>query len=231
MQMTAQFYMTPELFQFFRELQANNNRDWFQANKPRYESQVREPLLRFITDFGVRLAEISPHYVADARKSGGSLFRINRDIRFSKDKSPYKTMAGIQFRHESGKDVHAPGFYLHLEPDSIFGGIGIWHPDTQTLNKIRDAIVENPDRWQQIVTAETFTARFKLSGDSLKRGPKGYDPDHPLIEDLKRKDFIAGAPFTEAEVCAPDFIDRFAETCRVGAPFVGFLTTAIGLPW
>jgi uncharacterized protein (TIGR02453 family) len=229
--MTAQTYITPELFQFFRELKANNNRDWFQANKQRYESQVREPLLRFISDFGLRLAEISPHYVADARKSGGSLFRINRDVRFSKDKSPYKTAAGIQFRHESGQDVHAPGFYLHLEPDGVFGGIGIWQPDTRALNQIRDAIVENPDRWRQIVSDETFTARFELSGDSLKRAPKGYDPDHPLIEDLRRKDFIAATPFIEAEACAPDFIDRFAETCRIGAPFAQFLTTSIGLPW
>lgn len=229
--MTTQSYITPDLFQFFRELKANNNRDWFQANKPRYEGQVREPLLRFITDVGVRLAEISPHYVADARKSGGSLFRINRDIRFSKDKTPYKTAAGIQFRHESGKDVHAPGFYLHLEPDSIFGGIGLWQPDTQTLNKIRDAIVEKPDQWQQIVSDESFTARFELSGDSLKRAPKGYDPDHPLIDDLRRKDFIAATTFSEADACAPDFIDRFAESCRGGAPFVQFLTMAIGLPW
>jgi len=231
---TTQAYITPKLFQFFRELKVNNNRDWFQANRQRYETQVREPLLQFITDFGLRLAEISPHYVADARKSGGSLFRINRDIRFSKDKSPYKTAAGIQFRHESGKDVHAPGFYLHLEPDSIFGGIGIWQPDTQTLNKIRDAIVENADRWRQIVSDEAFRAGFELSGDSLnslKRAPKGYDPDHPLIDDLKRKDFIAATSFTEAEACSPDFIDRFARTCRIGAPFVGFLTTAIGLPW
>ena len=107
-------HITPALFDFFRELKANNNREWFQANKERYERQVREPLLQFVEDFGVRLAEISPHYVADARRSSGSLFRINRDVRFSADKSPYKTAAGIQFRHESGKDVHAPGFYLHL---------------------------------------------------------------------------------------------------------------------
>ncbi len=169
-------YITPELFAFFRELKENNNREWFQANKQRYELQVREPLLQFITGFGLRLAEISPHYVADARKSGGSLFRINRDIRFSKNKSPYKTAAGIQFRHESGKDVHAPGFYLHLEPGSVFGGAGIWHPDTKTLGKIRDAIVENPDRWQAIISNEALSAVYKLEGDSLKRAPKGYDP-------------------------------------------------------
>ena len=132
--MTEQAHISPEFFTFFRELKENNNREWFQANKQRYETQVREPLLHFITDFGVRLPEISPRYMADARKSGGSLFRIYRDVRFSKDKSPYKTTAGIQFRHENGKDVHAPGFYLHLEPDGVFVGVGIWHPETKILN-------------------------------------------------------------------------------------------------
>ena len=229
--MTDNSYLTPELFTFFRDLQANNNREWFQANKARYEAQVREPLFNFISDFGQRLPEISPHYLADARKSGGSLFRIHRDIRFSKDKSPYKTAAGIQFRHEYGKDVHAPGFYLHLEPGGVFAGAGIWHPDSKTLGKIREAIVDDPDRWRAIVSAEAFSALYKLEGDSLKRAPKGYDPDHPLIEDLRRKDFIAGRPFSEAEACAPDFIDHFTESCCKAAPFVAFLTIAIGLPW
>ena len=229
--MSEQNYITPELFAFFNELKENNNREWFQNNKQRFEAQVREPLLRFVTDFGVRLAEISPHYIADARKSGGSLFRINRDVRFSADKSPYKTQAGVQFRHESGKDVHAPGFYLHLEPGEIFAGVGIWRPDTKTLNKIRDSIVENPDKWRALVADQTFRATFTLGGESLKRAPKGYEPDHPLIEDLRRKDFIASTSFTEAEACAPNFIDRFAVTCRSAAPFMEFLTTAIGLPW
>jgi len=229
--MTDQGHIRPELFTFFRELKENNNREWFEVNKQRYESNVREPLLRFITDFGVRLPEISPHYVADARKSGGSLFRIYRDVRFSKDKSPYKTTAGIQFRHENGKDVHAPGFYFHLEPDGVFVGVGIWHPETKTLNKIRDAILEHPNHWQEIVSDKAFTSTFELVGDSLKRPPKGYDPEHPLIEDLKRKDFIASTPFSEEDACNPDFIDRFAEACRTASPFIGFLTTAIGLPW
>jgi len=229
--MTDQGHIRPELFTFFRELKENNNREWFEVNKQRYESNVREPLLRFITDFGVRLPEISPHYVADARKSGGSLFRIYRDVRFSKDKSPYKTTAGIQFRHENGKDVHAPGFYLHLEPDGVFVGIGIWHPETKTLNKIRDAILEHPNHWEEIVSDKAFASTFELAGDSLKRPPKGYDPEHPLIEDLKRKDFIASTPFSEEDACNPDFIDRFAEAGRTASPFIGFLTTAIGLPW
>ncbi len=229
--MTDKTYITPDLFTFFRELQENNDRDWFQANKQRYEKEVREPLLEFVTDFGLRLAEISPHYVADARKSGGSLFRINRDVRFSKDKSPYKTHAGVQFRHESGKDAHAPGFYLHLEPGGVFGGVGIWRPNTQTLNKIRDKIIDAPEEWERIKGDEAFSSTFTLGGDSLKRAPKGYDPTHPLIEDLRRKDFIASTPFSEAEVCHPAFIERFAETCHTAAPFVGFLTRAIGLPF
>ena len=224
-------YITPELFTFFRDLRVNNNRPWFEANKQRYENHVRRPLLQFIADFGLRLAQISPHYLADARPSGGSLFRIYRDVRFSKDKTPYKTAAGIQFRHESGKDVHAPGFYLHLEPDNVFAGAGIWQPDVSTLTKIRDAIVENSARWQQIISAEAFRAVYQLESDSLKLAPKGYDPNHPFIADLKRKDFVAGRALTEADACAPDFIDRFAESCQVVAPFVEFLTRAVGLPW
>jgi uncharacterized protein (TIGR02453 family) len=224
-------YITPELFTFFRELKQNNNREWFEANKPRYENHVRGPLLQFITDFGLRLAEISPHYVADARRVGGSLFRINRDIRFSKEKTPYKPHAGIQFRHEVGKDAHAPGFYLHLEPDSVFVGAGMWQPDAPTLSKVRQAIVEQPDRWQRAISDERFKDTFVLGGDSLKNPPKGYDPDHPFIEDLKRKDFIASTTFSEAEACAPGFIDRYSEVCRRAAPFMSFLTTAVGLSW
>ena len=229
--MTDKAYISPELFTFFRELKANNNREWFQAHKRRYEAQVRAPLLRFIADFGLRLAELSPHYLADARPVGGSLFRINRDIRFSKDKSPYKTAAGLQFRHESGKDVHAPGFYLHLEPGSVFAGVGLWQPEAKALAKIREAIVADPARWQQASAAEEFRAVYQLGGESLQRPPKGYDPEHPLIEDLKRKDFIASVAFSEADVCAPDFIDRYSELCRQAAPFMAFLTTVLGLAW
>ena len=229
--MIRKAYITPELFTFFRELKANNNREWFEANKNRYEKQVREPLLQFIADFGLRLAEISPHYVADARRSGGSLFRINRDIRFSKDKSPYKTAAGIQFRHESGKDAHAPGFYLHMEPDGVFAGVGMWQPDAPALSKIRNAIVEHPEHWQRASMDEAFLGAFTVGGESLKNPPKGYDPNHPFIEDLKRKDFIASVSFSEVDACAPDFMDRYTEVCRRAAPYVGFLTTAIGLSW
>jgi uncharacterized protein (TIGR02453 family) len=224
-------YITPRLFAFFRELAENNNRDWFTANKERYEADVREPLLRFIEDFAEHLNEISPYFEADTRKVGGSLFRIYRDVRFSKDKSPYKTHAGIHFRHESARDVHAPGYYLHLEPRECFIGVGIWHPDSQTLGRIRNAILDRPDAWIGCSTDPEFRQQFELSGESLKRAPSGVDPDHPLIQDLKRKDFVAVSDLTQKATCAPGFTDHFAETCFAASPFMEFLTKAIGLRW
>jgi uncharacterized protein (TIGR02453 family) len=217
----------PELFRFLRELKASNTREWFAANRERYEDDVRGPALDFVADFAPRLERISPHFVADPRPSGGSLFRIHRDTRFSKDKSPYKTYTGIQFRHELGRDAHAPGFYLHLEPKAVFAGVGIWHPDAATLARIREAIVEDSRAW----SAAKHVGRFELSGDSLKRAPAGYDPEHPLIEDLKRKDFICVAPLTEKDVCAPGFPDEFAGLCRQASPLVRFLCSALDVPF
>ena len=222
-------HLGPELVKFLRQLAKNNNRTWFQENKDRYEHDVREPLLRFIEAFDPRLRKISPHFVVDPRKTGGSLFRIYRDTRFSRDKSPYKTYAGVQFRHERAKDVHAPGFYLHIQPKEAFLGVGIWHPDSDTLKLLRDAIVENPAKWKRAKSAKAFTEHFELAGDSLKRAPKGYDPDHPLIEDLRRKDFIAVTKLKQKDLVAPAFLDHFTKTCTAAKPFMRYLAEAVGL--
>ncbi len=226
-----QSQITPKLFEFLRELKRNNRREWFLDNKERYEDQVREPLQRFISDFAPHLNRISSHYRADPRPVGGSLFRIYRDVRFSNDKSPYKTHAGIHFRHEHARDVHAPGFYLHLEPENVFAAVGIWHPDSGTLRKIRDTIVEEPKRWQRVKSERDFAALYELGGESLKRPPQGYDADHLLIDDLKYKDFVAHVPLSEKQACAADFLDRYTEICRAAAAFMRFLTEAVGLPW
>ncbi|MFC1889346.1 DUF2461 domain-containing protein, partial [Thermodesulfobacteriota bacterium] len=173
--MASHRYFTKETFAFLRELAANNNREWFRENKPRYVSQVRDPATLFIEDFGEHLKGISWHFVADPRPVGGSLFRIYRDTRFSRDKSPYKTHTGIQFRHVRGKDVHAPGFYLHLEPRNVFAGIGIWHPDSAALAGIRNAICDAPSAWKRVVNGKAFRKVFEMDGESLIRAPKGYD--------------------------------------------------------
>ena len=219
----------PALFDFLRELRANNERPWFEKNKERYREVVRDPMLDFIAAFAGPLGEISPHFRADPRPSGGSLFRIHRDIRFSKDKRPYKTNVGAHFRHSAGKDAHAPGFYLHLEPDACFAGCGIWRPDGPALNCIRNAIVARPDEWRRVATGREFSGTFKLTGESLKRPPKGFDPGHPLIEDLKRKSFVAIAHISEAEVCAPNFLERFTVIARTGAGITAFLAGAVGV--
>jgi len=224
-------YFKPALFAFLRELRANNNRDWFQAHKPRYEADVREPALRFIADIGPALRKLSPHVVADPRPVGGSLFRINRDIRFSADKSPYKTAVGMSFGHDRGRDGPAPGFYLHLEPGESFAGGGIHVPDTPTLARIRDAIVADPAGWKRTVRAPRFAPAFTSMGDTLKRAPQGYDPNHPLVEDLKRKSYTWHVMFTEADVCAAGFMDGFVEACRTANPFNRFLARAVGAPW
>jgi uncharacterized protein (TIGR02453 family) len=216
------------LFRFLRELKANNTRDWFAENKSRYEDDVRGPALDFVVDVAPLLERISPCFVADPRPSGGSLFRIHRDTRFSKDKSPYKTYTGIQFRHELGRDAHAPGFYLHLEPKAVFVGAGIWHPDAPTLARIREAIADDPKSWS---AATRVGARFELAGESLKRAPAGYDPEHPLIDDLKRKDFICSARLSQTDVCARGFVDEFAGLCREASPLVRFLCAALGISY
>jgi len=220
-------HFTEGLFRFLTELRANNDRVWFHANKNRYESEVKEPMLRFIADFGERLRAISRNFDADPRPVGGSMFRIYRDTRFSKDKSPYKTAAAAHFQYRHGsKDVHAPGFYLHLEPGECMGGGGLWHPDAAALQKVRDRIVTRPKEWKAIVDGGVA-----ISGETLKRPPAGYAPTHPFIEDLKRKDIYTMTRFSEADVCAPDFVDRYTEACRSAAPLVAFLTRALGLAW
>jgi uncharacterized protein (TIGR02453 family) len=220
---------SPELFSFLRELRENNDREWFNANKRRYEEAVQEPALQFVADFAPHLREISPHFIADPRPVGGSLFRIYRDTRFAKDKTPYKTHTGIHFRHELGRDVHAPGFYLHLAPRQVFAGAGIWRPDSATLGRVRDAIAGAPGEWTAIVREQGFAERFRLEGDTLKRAPAGYDPDQPLIEDLKRKDFVAVAGLSERQATAAGFAEELAGICRVAAPFVRFLCDAVGV--
>jgi len=216
-------HFEPSLFGFLRELESNNTRDWFQANKERYRADVQEPMLGFIASFAEPLREISPHFVASPKPVGGSMFRIYRDVRFSRDKSPYKTHAAAQFRHRRGRDVHAPGFYLHLEPGNVFMGAGLWHPSGSTLKSVRDAIVEHPEGWRRA------TRGLELSGDSLKRAPRGFDADHPLIDDLKRKDFVVMTPSSQRAACSSGFMDELVGACRRASPMMRFLTESVGL--
>lgn len=220
----------PDTLKFLRSLKRNNDRDWFNANKPRYEAAVVEPSLRFIADMDARLKSISPHFLAIPKKSGGSMMRIYRDTRFAKDKSPYKTNIGIQFRHEVGKDVHAPGFYVHIEPKSVFVGVGIWRPEPKVAKLIREAIVEDPSAWKNATRRKAFSESTHLAGESLKRPPRGFDPEHDFVDDLKRKDFIAVREMTEDDLESETFLKDTVSTFKKAKPLMQFLCEALNLP-
>ncbi|HXA42065.1 MAG TPA: TIGR02453 family protein [Candidatus Solibacter sp.] len=228
---TREVYFTPALFDFLRQLKKHNDRKWFQENKARYEADVRDPALRFIEAIGPGLRKISPHIVADPKPVGGSLFRINRDIRFSKDKSPYKTAVGISFHHDRGRSAAAPGMYVQLGPGASWSGGGVHMPGGRSLTQIRDAIVAKPSQWTKIVSDPSFSTAVANQGETLKRAPQGYDADHPLVEDLKRKSFVWHADFTESEVCSPEFLDSYLAACRLANPFNAFLASALGVDW
>lgn len=233
---------SPAFFDFFRELSENNEKEWFEANRDRYEDDVLAPSKTLVLAFRPHLTDISPHFRAEPRVRGGSLFRIHTNRRFNPDRPPYKDHAGIQFRHSDSRDVHAPGFYLHLAPDtkqspyseeghSCFIGMGIWRPAPEALLAIRESIVEDPDAWMEATRNDTFTRHLELGGTSLKLGPRGFDRGHPLIDDIKRKDFIAAITLGEEDVLADGFVETFAERCREGSSLVRWLCGALEVPF
>ena len=228
---TATASFSPALFAFLRELRVNNDRDWFQRNKARYEKDVRDPALRFIEAVGPGLRKLSTHLVADPRPVGGSLFRIHRDIRFSKDKSPYKTAVGMSFGHDQGAMGAAPGLYLHLEPEASFAGGGVHMPDTAALTRIRDAIVHDTATWKKATGDATFAPMYTNMGEALKRVPPGYDAAHPCGDDLRRKGHTWHVQYGEKEVCSPGFLDSYLEACRAAQPFHRFMSKALGVTW
>jgi uncharacterized protein (TIGR02453 family) len=227
----ANRYFTEASLKFLKRLEKNNNRDWFREHKQDYEDLVRSPALDFIADMGDTIESLSPHFLAIPKKVGGSMMRPYRDVRFSRDKRPFKTNVGIQFRHFLAKDVHAPGFYLHIEPGYCFVGAGIWHPEAEPLARIRLAIHEQPEQWLKVSRGKAFARMFELSGDALRRPPRGYRNDHPLIEDLKRKDFIAMVPLDESRVVTNALKTDVAKSFRTAVPFMEFLCKALEIPF
>ncbi len=225
----ADAYFTKQTFTFLSSLAANNDRLWFEEHRQEYEDMVRSPALDFISDMGNELPSISQHFRALPKKVGGSLMRVQRNLRFSRDKTPYKTNIGMHFRHELGKDIHAPGYYVHIEPGECFVAIGLWHPEPDVLFKVREAILKKGEAWVKARDDKNFRKHYTLEGDVLVNAPRGYAKDHPLVDDLKRKDFIALAPLTKAEVTSANFRPLVAERFRQASPYMRFLCEALEL--
>lgn len=224
--MTTSAGFTDATFSFLADLAENNTREWFEEHRDRYLHDLIEPSQQFILAVGEELDRLSPSLRADPRRVGGSMFRIHRDLRFSKDKTPYKTHAGIQFRHSAGKDAHAPGLYVHVEPENCFVGLGVWRPASAPLRAIRTALVDAPERWRAAVDALSQEG-FALAGDSLKRIPRGFDGEHPLADDLRRKDFIAVAELERGRVVSPDFARDVVDSAMAGQPLLHLLCDAL----
>jgi uncharacterized protein (TIGR02453 family) len=222
-------YFTRQTLSFLSSLADNNTREWFEGHRQDYEQFVREPALAFIADMAEEMPAISEHFRALPKKVGGSLMRVQRNLRFSRDKTPYKTNIGIQFRHEVGKDVHAPGYYVHIEPGECFVGVGLWHPDADPLFKIREAIAQNAGAWIKARDDKGFSKHFDLVGDTLANAPRGFAKDHPLVEDLKRKDFLGLAPLGETNVTSRNFRALVTDRFKQAEPMMRFLCGALEL--
>ena len=224
-------HFDPATIKFLVELKSNNNRDWFNENKKRYESDVLDVALNFIQSMHDPLAEFAPHFTAIPKRMGGSLMRVYRDTRFSKNKTPYKTNIGIQFRHEQAKDVHSPGYYVHIDPDEVFLGVGMWRPAPEALAGIRQRISDKQGEWQRALGDRKFSGHYHLGGQVLTRPPRGFAKDHPMIEDIKRKDFIAVKNMDLTEALQPRFQQKVETAFKAATPYMRFLCKSVGVPF
>ncbi|MEO8449530.1 MAG: DUF2461 domain-containing protein [Gemmatimonadota bacterium] len=223
----------PAAQRFFRSLARNNNKAWFEANRAVYEGAIREPMKALVEALDVRLASFAPELTGDPKRS---LFRINRDIRFSKDKSPYKTNAGCWFYHrDAGRGVGqeadggGAGYYFHLDGSKAFVAGGIWGPARPALNKIREVIADDPKALSKILDQPAFKRRFGTLDSEMKltRVPRGFAPDHPAGELLKYQSFTVGRTLAPGETGSRKLIDALAKDFAAMLPLVRWLNRAL----
>ncbi|MEE8062635.1 MAG: DUF2461 domain-containing protein [Gemmatimonadales bacterium] len=224
----------PAAFTFFRGLKRNNRKDWFEDHRQQYESEIRGPMRDLIEEVDVRLARIAPEFIGDPKRS---MFRIYRDIRFSKDKSPYKTAAGVWFYHgdagrKVGQDAEGggAGIYFPLAPDGCFSAGGIWMPAGPVLRKVRDGLAEDPRGFERSIEGARFKRRFGSLDEEamLKRMPRGFDEDHPAAKWLRYKSFTVHRPLTTSQVQSKRLPDTLAADVEVMLPLLRWLNSAVG---
>jgi uncharacterized protein (TIGR02453 family) len=207
-----------DLFSFFTDLQQNNNRDWFMDHKPTFkalETQVKA--------FGEQLKDqLNQHDSIDRFK----LFRIYRDVRFSEDKTPYKTHFGLTWHRT--KPLYRGGYYLHLSPGNSFLACGFWDPNPADLKRIRQEIDIDGEEYRSILNNKRFKSVWgELQGEAVKTAPKGYTKDHPHIDLLRFKQHIFTINYSDSEICQPDFIDRADSVLQAVRPFVDYMSEVL----
>jgi uncharacterized protein (TIGR02453 family) len=223
-------YFTAKTFTFLRSLARNNNREWFHAHKDGYETHVRAPFQALLADLQPDLRVVSTHYRSEPKTVGGSLFRIHRDTRFANDKSPYKGWQGARLFHERSREVDAPSFYLHLQPGQCFVAAGLWHPEPESLRRIRQFIFDNPGSWKAAAHAPAFRRRYDLDDeDKLVRNPRGFPPDFECIDDLRRRNFVAFRDIDDGVMLGPKLRQVLAKDLQALGPFVDYLCASLDL--
>jgi uncharacterized protein (TIGR02453 family) len=234
--MDAKPGFSPKALTFLRGLARHNRKEWFEEHRSDYERELKAPLAALIEEMDVRLAEIAPEIVGSPKKSA---FRIHRDVRFSKDKSPYKTHVACWFFHRDvgtrivSEAVHGgAGFYIQVKPGESFCGGGIWMPPRPALQKIRECLVDDLDGFEAIVKDKAFRRRFGALDEEgrLTRVPRGYAPDHPAAEWLRYPSFTVGTALTDADVTSSRLPATLARHYAALTPFVRWLNSALGLP-
>lgn len=236
--MSAFTQFRPQAFTFLRGLKRHNAKPWFEAHRPEYEAHVLGPLKLLAEELDVRFARLAPEFVAPPKRA---LFRIHRDVRFSKDKSPYKTHAALWAFHRDagrgvGRDAHGgAGFYFHLEPGASLVAGGFWMPPRPLLNTLRERIAEEQRAFERIVKAPAFTRRFGgLTDDDpgvmLTRVPRGFAPDHPAARWLRFNSFTASRPLSDAEALSPTLVDAIMKDYAALLPLVRWLNGTLGYP-
>lgn len=223
-------YFSDASFRFLRNLARHNDRAWFQSHKADYEAHVREPFQRLIADLQPSLATISPHYRAEPKGHGSSLFRIHRDTRFSNDKSPYKNWQGAKLFHARSRQAEAPAFYLHLQPGECFVAAGIWHPQPDTLRRLRHFIVDNPGTWKAVAHGSAFRRRYSLDdSEMLSRAPRGFPADFEFAHDLRRRNFAAFRSLDDDLMKGPRLRRTLEADLAALAPMMDYLCAALDL--
>ena len=225
----------PDALRFLKELAATNEKPWFEANRHRYEASLRAPLVALVEEMDARLATFAPELTGTRQRS---IFRIHRDVRFSKDKRPYKTNAACWFYHRDARGVgqDAPhggaGLYFQLAPRDCFLGGGIWMPPMPALKKVRAALEVGHEEFADIVTATPFVRAFGALDDEamLTRAPRGVAADHPALRWLRYQSFTAGCALTQGEATSAALPDLLQERFQALLPFVRWLNAALGFP-
>ena len=210
--------LSSDIFSFFKKLEKNNNREWFEQHKPEFKA-----LETTVKQFGEALKDqLNQHDSIDRFK----LFRVYRDVRFSKDKTPYKIHFGLTWHRT--KPEYRGGYYLHLKPNDIFLACGFWDPNPADLKRIRQEIDMDGDEYRDIINEPNFKRIWgDLQGDAVKTAPKGYAKDHPNIDLLRHKQHIFMVRYTEEDVAAADFLDRLDTALQAVRPFVDYMSAVL----